>query len=352
VPVVGGQRYLLRVSNFSEIADGNLVLHASFAVVSAPPANDACSSAMELGTGGTFTGVLCGATGGFFGDCGNGPSAPDVWFRIETGPCAGTMTVDTCGSDFDTVVALFRGACGSPTLVECNDDAQAGPCAGSLQSYFQFQAPANTSYLLRMSNANQTASGHYVLHVDTTAPANDSCAQATPIGTGSTNFDTSCATLDGPTSSCRPTAMAPDLWYSFNAGCTGSLWVDTCGASYDTVLSVHTGSCGNLVELACNDDEGSRCPANGYSSFVAVPVVSGSNYKIRVSGYLDHSGAGTLHVTCCRADVNADGSVNVQDFLAFLQLYAAASNRADVNADGQVNVQDFLSYLQAYAAGC
>jgi hypothetical protein len=54
----------------------------------------------------------------------------------------------------------------------------------------------------------------------------------------------------------------------------------------------------------------------------------------------------------CAPDVNGDGTVNVADFLAFLQIYAAGDARADFNHDGQVNVADFLAFLAAYAAGC
>jgi sugar lactone lactonase YvrE len=54
----------------------------------------------------------------------------------------------------------------------------------------------------------------------------------------------------------------------------------------------------------------------------------------------------------CVADFTGDGTVNVQDFLAFLQAFAAGDARADVDGSGQVNVQDFLAYLQLFAAGC
>jgi hypothetical protein len=54
----------------------------------------------------------------------------------------------------------------------------------------------------------------------------------------------------------------------------------------------------------------------------------------------------------CRVDVNGDGAVNVQDFLAFLSLYAAGDAQADFTGDGAINVQDFLAFLSAYAAGC
>jgi hypothetical protein len=54
----------------------------------------------------------------------------------------------------------------------------------------------------------------------------------------------------------------------------------------------------------------------------------------------------------CQADINGDGQVNVQDFLAYLALYAAADPRADIDGSGAVNVQDFLAYLALYAHGC
>jgi hypothetical protein len=54
----------------------------------------------------------------------------------------------------------------------------------------------------------------------------------------------------------------------------------------------------------------------------------------------------------CPADLTHNGAINVQDFLLFLQLYAAADPRGDFNADGAINVTDFLAFLAAYAAGC
>jgi hypothetical protein len=55
----------------------------------------------------------------------------------------------------------------------------------------------------------------------------------------------------------------------------------------------------------------------------------------------------------CPADMDGNGVLNVQDFLAFLQFYSAGdAMRADFNHDGVINVQDFLLFLSAYAAGC
>jgi hypothetical protein len=54
----------------------------------------------------------------------------------------------------------------------------------------------------------------------------------------------------------------------------------------------------------------------------------------------------------CAVDITGDGQVNVSDFLAFLQLFAAGDPRADFTGDSQVNVSDFLAFLSAFAAGC
>ena len=47
----------------------------------------------------------------------------------------------------------------------------------------------------------------------------------------------------------------------------------------------------------------------------------------------------------CPADVNGDGTVNVQDFLELLAAWGATGGPADVNEDGIVNVADFLQML-------
>jgi hypothetical protein len=54
----------------------------------------------------------------------------------------------------------------------------------------------------------------------------------------------------------------------------------------------------------------------------------------------------------CPADMNNDGAVDVRDYLAYLQLYAAGSPLADMNSNEVVNVQDYLLFLGRYSTGC
>jgi hypothetical protein len=54
----------------------------------------------------------------------------------------------------------------------------------------------------------------------------------------------------------------------------------------------------------------------------------------------------------CRADVNADGAVNSQDFFDFLAGFFAGLAIADFDGNGIVNSQDFFDFLAAFFAGC
>lgn len=54
----------------------------------------------------------------------------------------------------------------------------------------------------------------------------------------------------------------------------------------------------------------------------------------------------------CLADCNGDGVVNTQDFVCFLNLWAARDGAADCNGDGVVNTMDFVCFLNAWSAGC
>jgi hypothetical protein len=91
-------------------------------------------------------------------------------------------------------------------------------------------------------------------------------------------------------------------------------------------------------------------------------------WDIEVDGevaYLVQSNSGLFvfdlsDCSACPADFNADGSVNTQDFLAFLTAWAGRRGEdcsgggcsADLNGDGQVTTQDFVEFLNLWAAGC
>jgi hypothetical protein len=54
----------------------------------------------------------------------------------------------------------------------------------------------------------------------------------------------------------------------------------------------------------------------------------------------------------CAPDLNGDGIVDFNDFLAFLGFYNAEDPRADFNGDGAIDFNDVLAFLNLYNQGC
>jgi hypothetical protein len=120
-------------------------------------------------------------------------------------------------------------------------------------------------------------------------PANDLCANAITIGAlpASVNGTTTNATDSaGVTTNCVAGTHYKDVWYKYtHTGANASITVSTCGgATWDTTISVYTGSCGALTSIACNDD---ACSTQSSASFTAV---AGTTYNIRVGQYSSTSG--------------------------------------------------------------
>lgn len=130
------------------------------------------------------------------------------------------------------------------------------------------------------------------------APANDNIASATTVTPGAgglfTNtVDSSGATGLGtdPVPACSQIPGAPfftgitnTVWYKFIPASSGTITdVDTIGSSYDTVLSIWTGSASSLTAFACNDDIVSGIDIQ--SQLTSLPVVGGTTYYIMVSSF-------------------------------------------------------------------
>src|SRR5205807_635268 len=91
--------------------------------------------------------------------CGCGANGGSVWYSF-TAPTSVPVTIDTFGSSYDTVLAVFTGQCGALTPVaSCNDDS-----GGTLQSHVDFRATAGTTYLIEVTSFCSGQPGF--LHLD------------------------------------------------------------------------------------------------------------------------------------------------------------------------------------------
>ncbi|MGE0481487.1 MAG: M12 family metallo-peptidase [Phycisphaerae bacterium] len=266
-----------------------------------PPTNDTCDDAIVLPGSGTYSGSNANAStdgaalacGSLSGNVGGGRA--DVFWRI-TALGTGTISVDTCGSSFDTMLSIHAGCPATPSnQIACNDDC-GGACG--LDSCVTFAGVSGTTYYIRVAGY-AGATGAITLNVGGPfAPGNNHCANAVPVSAGvALTGSLALATNDG-SATCGSSATNPDAWYSFTAGsCGGTLTVDTCGthdrlgqdSGMDSVLSIH-GSCPGTTanQRACNDDASPACAGDAgliRDSRAAATLAPNETVLIRVSHF-------------------------------------------------------------------
>jgi hypothetical protein len=115
-----------------------------------PPPNDDCPNAIVIGDG-TTAGSSTGATISTHG-CGLSGLTPDVWYSY-TAQHTGLLALTTCGSSFDTTVALYASCALLTQELACNDDAPPGaPCGYQTHdAYLTWPVSAGETVKIRIS---------------------------------------------------------------------------------------------------------------------------------------------------------------------------------------------------------
>jgi hypothetical protein len=54
----------------------------------------------------------------------------------------------------------------------------------------------------------------------------------------------------------------------------------------------------------------------------------------------------------CPGDFNADGNLDILDFVAFQNAFTDADPSADCNEDGMLNILDFVCFQNLFQQGC
>ncbi len=117
-------------------------------------------------------------------------------------------------------------------------------------------------------------------------PPNDSCQSPAIIASSPysdatyTGFATS--SPDDPVS-CTGAQDTNSVWYAITPVLSTICGVDTSQSEYDTVVSVYTGGCGALAQVACSDDFANP-PDTGNRSLLTFNATAGVTYLIEVSG--------------------------------------------------------------------
>jgi FG-GAP-like repeat len=119
-------------------------------------------------------------------------------------------------------------------------------------------------------------------------------------------------------------------------------------ASYDVAVLLGNGGLfmaprrltilGNPTALGVGDLDG-----DGDLDIAAASIPYGDKIQILWNGE---------HPDACPADVNADGALNILDFVAFQVAWQGQQPGADCDKNGAFNILDFTCFQQAFQGGC
>ena len=302
-PAAAGQTYRIAVDGKTASDVGQFHID-----VEGPPPNDLLANAEDLGP------TVAAETSANSARAGSEPSEPAIladpaehsaWYRW-TAPQSGPARIDTCGSDFDTLLAVYTGStiAGLAEVASNDDDTSLPACDGD-DSLVSFTATEGVTYRIAV-DGKAGASGF--LHLTLIAkPLNDDFADATELE--GTNVSGSGFTTLASGESGEPqhggVGSGHSLWFSWTAPVGGFVELSTCSneSDVDPVVAVYTGAALNALTLLAADDDAGSPECSSQDGKVAFAATAGTTYRIAADSV---SGAGRVDVNLVRpADTTA-----------------------------------------------
>lgn len=198
---------------------------------------------------------------------------------------------------FFVLFLLFVGVLGMATAV-----TRAAPASSTTSLFTELPAAPQSTALQPVPGVPKPGAP-FVPFLDEFQPGADSCSNATALSFSSgeprsVTFVTDMTqAAEDPVLSCMWGAPTSNkgyrtVWYKFVAPYNGRVTINTQTSNYDTVVAIHTGSCGSLATLACNDDH------DGFASETTITVKAGTTYYVEVADWdVGASGAKQLNLS-------------------------------------------------------
>lgn len=260
-----------------------------------------------------------------------GDMGASVWFTY-TPSFNGDVWLDTCNSDFDTILAVWENQNVLPTTsdtpTEENDDAPISDCgirdgSSNYGSQLRMTVTSGTAYHIQVGgfiNDGVVDQGTFALNLFriTAATNNDFADVQTFTGSSASgsNFDATmqAGEYDADGFIGADGKLGASVWFRFTASRTQEVILNTCDSQVDTVLVVWENPASlplaTDTPLALNDDSETCDPRNGLGSEVRFAVEQGEIYFVQVGGYAttgDNPSEGTFTLAFGAAESSDEG---------------------------------------------
>ena len=299
VMVTGGTTYYILVDgtagNTIAASTGNIILNLSFTNATTgggdfEPADKFLDAVEISGYGFNITTTNASATQEPTEPLhARNPGGKSIWFEW-TAPATGLATINTAGSNFDSLLAVYSGTVlGELIEIVSNDDVSGGDDTSSVR----FIATAGTTYLIAIDGSFDSISGNTdagLIDLNLSLlPANDAFDKASPVGSGSKNFNAFNfnASKEIGEGNHGGNAGGSSIWWKWEALSDVLVSVDTAGSTrangdpLDTLLAVYTGESVDALTLVSENDNYSSPDAASQISFTAQ---AGETYYFAVDG--------------------------------------------------------------------
>jgi subtilisin family serine protease len=235
------------------------------------------------------------------GAAGNG----SLWWTW-TAPRTGVVTLDTAGSDYDTLLNVYTGAAlASLVSVASNDDE-----SGSLKtSKLTFNATAGTAYQIALDNKSTTTGVAILRLSELSNNDNFDSAQTVSGRSWTVSGDNRSASRETGEPLIKNNTGGHSLWYRWVAPVSRRYHVSSFSSDFNTMVGVYTGtSLSSLSEIATstNDSDSNYTLSSAGVTFTAT---AGTTYYIAIDNEVTTSATtGAFTLSCIDSEWEFNGN--------------------------------------------
>lgn len=218
------------------------------------------------------------------GACAGLTSFKDAWIRVNNVNGLG-LSVEYTSTNQNAAMAIYQGDCKALTQIACVNDL-----TGAGTETIDFFPATNGNYFIRIMNveSNSELLGSFCIRTQAQAPAGDLCKNGTAltVGVAATPFNITNSFRNVESlgvAGCTNDLATLDGWRNFTAN-SNYTSVSYQNTNKNSAITVYTGTCGALTEVACLDD----VPATG-TEVLNLGTTIGTTYYVRIINALDNN---------------------------------------------------------------